>query len=444
VANLLAYWSVPAVIFLIWLRYLPRQDMRGTALHILIFSAAVAAATSLPALVSRIIRPGEIRMPIKKSVVRVALWSLRAALAGAMVLLLLSLGVIHGLPADPSVAPEVAAGSPLRWASDVLRLTGLRPYADLTEAALVTPATRRSATEDTTGQTAGPGLNEMELRFARAYRAELPAARMWRANLRGAYLTEADLRGANLREAKLQDAVLDHVRAEHAVFISANGTGANLTTAEGPAPHLNTRTPGAGRSPGEWGAGQRSHQRRRCRRRSMVRLGMSIRGGEHRDDELALARNNGKLQRNFQGYSTSAGASLYGANLRSTQWLRADLTRADVRDTQMQLVNLSFANLELADFSGAKLEGAQFGGAQLKGTIFLGANLEGADLRGANFTEAVLRDAAMTNANIEGTDLRGALGLTAAQICSTRGWHTAQFDPDVAQEIAKSCGAAEK
>jgi len=30
------------------------------------------------------------------------------------------------------------------------------------------------------------------------------------------------------------------------------------------------------------------------------------------DDELALARASGKLQRNFQGYSTSAGASLYG------------------------------------------------------------------------------------------------------------------------------------
>lgn len=30
------------------------------------------------------------------------------------------------------------------------------------------------------------------------------------------------------------------------------------------------------------------------------------------DDELAVARQSGKLQRNFQGYSTSAGASLYG------------------------------------------------------------------------------------------------------------------------------------
>jgi uncharacterized protein YjbI with pentapeptide repeats len=392
VANLLAYWGVPAVMLLIWLRYLVCQDMRGTALHIVIFSAAVAAATSLPALVSRIIRPGELRKPTKKSFFRAAVWSLRAALASAAILLLLSFGVIHGLPADPSVAPEVSATSPLRWAAEAIRLTGLRPYADLTEATLVTPETRRSATEDTTGQTAGPGLNQVELRFARAYRAALPAARMWRANLRGAYLTEADLRGANLREAKLQDAVLDHARAEHTVLISANGTGANLS------------------------------------------------GADLRDADLTYSVFEDAL---FAG-AKLAGASLYGANLRGTKWLRADLTRADVRDTQMQQANLSLANLELADFSGAKLSGAQFGGAQLKGTIFLGADLRGTDLRGAYFSSAILRDAAMEGANIEGADLRGALGLTAAQVCATKGWRSAQFDADVAFEVAKSCGGPGK
>jgi oxygen-independent coproporphyrinogen-3 oxidase len=35
------------------------------------------------------------------------------------------------------------------------------------------------------------------------------------------------------------------------------------------------------------------------------------------DDELALARHSGKLQRNFQGYSTAAGASLYGFGISS-------------------------------------------------------------------------------------------------------------------------------
>ena len=390
VANALAYWSVPAALFLIWLRYLVCQDMRGTLLHILIFSLVVAAATSLPATVSRIIRPGELRKPSNKSFWRVALWSLRAALWGAVVLLLLSFGVIHGLPVDPSIAPQISAASPLRWAANVIRVTGLRPYADLTEATLVTSATRRSPNEDTAGQTVGAGLNQMELRYARAYRATLTSARLWRGNLVGAYLTEADLRGANLREAKLQDAVLDHTRASGAILISADGRGADLTGAD----------------------------------LEKADLTYSVFEGA----QFA----NAKL----------SGASLYGANLRGTKWLRAQLTRADVRDAQMQGAQLGLANLELSDFSGAKLGAAQFGGADLKGTIFLGADLRNTDLRGAAFDATVLRDAAMSGANIEGTDLRGTLGLTAGQVCSTTGWRTATFDSDVAAEVAKSCGAS--
>lgn len=389
VANALAYWSVPAALFLIWLRYLVRQDMRGTLLHILIFSLVVATATSLPAMVSRIIRPGELRKPTNKSFWRVAVWSLRASLWGAVALLLLSFGVIHGLPADPSVAPEIAATSPLRWAANVIRVTGLRPYADLTEATLVTAATRRSPNEDTAGQTVGAGLNQMDLRYARAYRASLPSARLWRGNLVGAYLTEADLRGANLREAKLQDAVLDHARASGTILISADGRGANLTGAD----------------------------------LEKADLTYSVFEGA----QFA----NAKL----------GGASLYGANLRETKWLRAELTRADVRDAQMQGAQLGLANLELTDFSGAKMSAAQFGGADLKGTIFLATDLRNADLRGAVFGATVLRDAAMTGANIEGTDLRGSLGLSAEQVCATQGWRTARFDSDVAADVAKACGA---
>ena len=35
------------------------------------------------------------------------------------------------------------------------------------------------------------------------------------------------------------------------------------------------------------------------------------------DDELAIAQRSGSLQRNFQGYSTAAGASLYGFGVSS-------------------------------------------------------------------------------------------------------------------------------
>jgi len=47
-STVLAYWIVPATLFLYWLRYLPRQDFRGTLLHVSLMTLSVATATSLP------------------------------------------------------------------------------------------------------------------------------------------------------------------------------------------------------------------------------------------------------------------------------------------------------------------------------------------------------------------------------------------------------------
>ncbi len=71
----------------------------------------------------------------------------------------------------------------------------------------------------------------------------------------------------------------------------------------------------------------------------------------------------------------------------------------------------------------------------------LGADLRNTGLRGAVFSGAVLRDAPMNGAQLDGADFRGALGLTAAQVCSTQGWSTAQFDADVLQSVQVLCGS---
>src|SRR5262249_23931540 len=84
--------------------------------------------------------------------------------------------------------------------------------------------------------------------------------------------------------------------------------------------------------------------------------------------------------------------------------------------------------------------GSQFAGAQFKGAILLGADLRNTGLRGANFAAAVLRDAPMDNAQVDGADFRGALGLNAAQVCSTRGWNSARFDADVLLAVLTQCG----
>jgi uncharacterized protein YjbI with pentapeptide repeats len=407
IATLLAYWAVPATIVALWMRYLVRQDLRGTSLHVLFFVLSVSVATGLPSVVSRVIRSGEVRRHSPRSVARLAFLTLRAPIAFGLVLLLLSSGVILGIPADSDASRKYFSASPRRWAAEAFRMVGYRPYADLIEATLVPAHSHTTAASsantsatpplangsltanDAPGEGFGAKLNENSLRYARGYRAVLGGARLWRADLDGAYLTEADLRNANLREAHLRDAVLDHARADHALLISADGTNANLT-------------------------------------------GADLRGS---DMTYAIFEN-----ASFAG-AKLGGASLYGANLRRTNWLRADLTRSDMRDTQMQEAGLPLANLELTDFSGAKLAGAQFGGAQFKGTILLGADLRNTDLRGAAFLGAVLRDAPIDGSQLDGADFRGALGLTAAQVCSSHGWSTAQFDSDVLQAVQTQCGA---
>src|SRR5437667_7591166 len=65
-STVLAYWVVPATLFFFWLRYLPRQDFRGTLLHVFVITLSVATATCLPFVVSRVLRPRDVSMPKAK------------------------------------------------------------------------------------------------------------------------------------------------------------------------------------------------------------------------------------------------------------------------------------------------------------------------------------------------------------------------------------------
>jgi uncharacterized protein YjbI with pentapeptide repeats len=385
-STILAYWVVPATLFLFWLRYLVRQDFRGTLLHSVLLTLSVGAATCLPSLVSKFLRPGELRHHKTKNLLRLAFMTLRAALATGCVILLFSLGINRGLPSDRDIAPQHSTADIRRWAANVLQSVGYRPYADLTEAALSGPPPNGDWSEQGLAEVEGAHLNQSNLRFSRAYRSYLVNAKLWRANLEGAYLSEADLRGANLREANLRDAILDRAKISHALLVSSNAAGANL-------------------------------------------VGADLRAADLSYSVLENARlSNAKL----------AGASLYAVNLRYAQMLRADLSLADLRDTKLEQSVLSFANLQQADLSSAKLTQANLNGAQLKGTILLDADLKSADLQGAVLTGAVLRDADFHGATLSGADLRGTSGLTAAQVCSAH-WHGALLDPDMQNAVQTQC-----
>ncbi len=391
-STTLAYWIVPSTLFFFWVRYLSRQDFRGTLLHVLLITLAVATATGLPFVVTRVLRPGDIRLPQSTNIFRLILGTTRAALVVGGILLLFSIGINRGLPYDRSAAQSDAAADFRRWGSMVFQSVGYRPYADLTEATLSSPPPRGAAwSEETVERINGARMNQMNLRFARAYRAFLVNAKLWRANLEGAYLSEADLRGANLREALLRSATLDRAQLNRAVMVSANAMGANLVGAD-------------------------------------LRLA-DLSYGNFENVELSNAR--------------VSGASLYAVNLRNAQLLRTDLSRTDMRDTKLERAVLSFANLEQTDLSSAKLGEANLTGAQSKGTIHLDADLKKADLRGTYLAGAILRGAELDGANLAGADLRGAAGITAQQVCSALHGRSALMDPDLVAEVQLRCPSAQ-
>jgi uncharacterized protein YjbI with pentapeptide repeats len=386
-STVLAYWIVPVTMFFFWLRYLTRQDFRGTLLHVFLMTLSVATATCVPFVVSRVLRPGDIRMPKSKNILRMILGTTRSALATGCILFLFSLGVNRGLPFDRGTSAEESPADARRWASMVFQSVGYRPYADLTEATLSSPPARGTVwTDETVEKISGAHLNQMNLRFARGYRAFLTNAKLWRANLEGAYLSEADLRGANLREVLLRSAILDRTQLTHAVLVSAKATGANLTASD------------------------------------------------LRFADLSY----GTFENAVLSNAKVSGASLYAVNLRNAQLLRTDLSRTDMRDTKLEHAVLSFANLEQTDLSSAKL-----GEANLTGTIMLDADLKKADLRGAYLTGAVLRGVEMDGANLAGADLRGASGITAVQVCSASHGRAALMDPDLAAEVQVRCGSSQ-
>src|SRR5580704_13539245 len=389
-AKLLAYWAVPATLFFFWLRYLVMQDYRGTLLQVFLFTLVGAIACGLPQIVARMLRPGDWADESTPKFVRDVARALRAPVAAGIALFVLSIGVIHGLPYDPRVRPDVAASSPRRWAATGFHWLGYRPFADISEESVSTLPAVENPGQTSESEATGPRLNEINLRYARGYHAAFANARMWRANLEGASLSDADFRGVNLREGVLRMARLDRLQAAKANLVSADAQGATFA------------------------------------------------GADFRNADLSYANLEGAILTTVD----LSRATVYAANMRQANLLRAVLSNADLRDVKLEGAVLSLARLEQTDLSAAKLSGANLTGVDAKGTIFLEADLSKADLRGGTFTGAVLRQTKLEGARLEGADFRGALGLEGWQVCSAQGWRGAQFDPDVKAAAEQACGAA--
>lgn len=95
------------------------------------------------------------------------------------------------------------------------------------------------------------------------------------------------------------------------------------------------------------------------------------------------------------------GADLSYATLNKANLLMAKLPKASLREAKLEGAILIAAEIENAFLVDANLKNARLENAKLQKTNLAGANLEGANLEGAN---------------LEGTNLRGAKGLAWEQI----------------------------
>lgn len=86
----------------------------------------------------------------------------------------------------------------------------------------------------------------------------------------------------------------------------------------------------------------------------------------------------------------------------------ADLSETNFHSAQLQKTNLQGANLQNSDFGRASLTRANLKDANLNKAYFNHTDLEGADLRGADLSYAYLSNANLRGANLCGANLTGA------------------------------------
>jgi len=387
----LLYWVVPATMLFFWGRYLTAQDFRGSMLHVILLTALIGAAIYFADAAGKAF---ETRTPRARSMdmLREIKHHLRRAsipLACGFLLVLLSLGAIFGAPHYNSRAPGAGTRGIPTWSASILWLFGYSPYAQLTETDVSLKPANWTGQGSDLQQVKGAALNGASLRYAQAYGAFFAKARMWQADLGRAYMPEADLRSANLRQASLQSAILEGAKLNAAVLEEAGLQGANLT-----------RT-------------------------------------DLRDANLSHAVAAAAIFTDAK----MDGAILYGTVLRNAVMQRASLAKADLRAANLENANLGMADLREAYLSSAKMMGANLQQTQLGQAILTDADLRRADLSNANLQGAVLANADIRGANLQSADLRGAVGVSAAQICSTVNTRQAQMDDLLQTQVDAQCGA---
>jgi uncharacterized protein YjbI with pentapeptide repeats len=302
ISMFLAWIFMPGTLLCFWLRYLPRQDWFGTALHIALLVLAIWAGVLFYRLAVGTLRGDEGERLLWKKPFRKMMTYKRGVLAVrlGLILFLLSLGTIHGVRVRTAfIDSKFVLNDAREWVPYVFERFGFSPFADFPEEDVSTKPSDWSGKEEQISQVKGAPLRGRSLRYAQAHRAFLVNADLRGADLSGAILDSAKLYGANLNDAILRGAKLYQADLREAFLIRADLKGASL-------------------------------------------IGSSLQ--------------NAVLERAHMNEADLRGAFLDGAFLGWANLQNANLGGADLRYAVLQEANLQMANLEKAYLERAYLK----------------------------------------------------------------------------------------
>jgi uncharacterized protein YjbI with pentapeptide repeats len=256
-----AWWSVPALAAVLWLRCLPRHDRSLTGFQVAIFALVVAAALAFSDLEERVRRPWGARLESGGH----GYARLRTPAGRVMIALALAcgLGLLSqaGISAPGSADRRVLGGDcgrrlpvyqPQYWAPRLLDAVAWGSFARMDGELIAAPWSEAEVPDEGAAWLRSIDLSGRDLRYASGrgaffagvdlYDADLSCAFLFRADLRRAILEQGELRGtdliysnlegASLISADLRQASLDHAKLGKAKLRDADLRGASLVWAD--------------------------------------------------------------------------------------------------------------------------------------------------------------------------------------------------------------------
>lgn len=113
----------------------------------------------------------------------------------------------------------------------------------------------------------------------------------------------------------------------------------------------------------------------------------------------------------FLPFGKMANADLSGADLRDSEFRRADLSNCNLKGSLLSGASMIVCNLQKADLTDAKLRGTDMYEASVTGASLRNADMTGSFLLRLSFKDADVTGASMAGSLFYRTDFRGAVGL---------------------------------